>query len=142
MTAADSLVPLLTRVLAREGDDRLALSGGGKSVTYGEWGRHVLAARDALVRNGIGAGDRVAVCLPKTIATVETILGILAAGAAYVPLNHRMPVAQLLRILADLRPSLVMTTGGLADTLRNTLCDSRAQFAFGFANVAGRDHYV
>jgi amino acid adenylation domain-containing protein len=139
MTAADSLVPLLTRVLAREGDDRLALSGGGKSVTYGELRRHVLAARDALVRNGIGAGDRVAVCLPKTIATVETILGILAAGATYVPLNHRMPVAQLLRVLADLRPSLLMTTGGRAGTLRNTLCDTRAPFGFGLANVAGRD---
>src|SRR5262249_20278996 len=43
-----------------------------------------------------------------------------------------------LRVLADLRPSLLMTTGGLAGTLRNTLCETRAPFAFGLANVAGR----
>ena len=139
MTAADSVVPLLTRILTPGGDDRLALSGGGKSVTYGELRQHVLAAREALERNGIGPGDRVATCLPKTIVTVEIILGILAAGAAYVPLNHRLPMAQLLRILADLRPSLLMTTGVLADTLRNTPCWTRASLGFGLAKVAGPD---
>src|SRR5262249_22214297 len=70
------------------------------------------------------------------------ILGILAAGAAYVPLNHRLPVAQLLRVLADLRPSLLITTDGLAGTLRNTLCERRAPFGFGLANVVERDDGV
>ena len=110
MTAADRLVPLVGRILAQGDDDKLALSGGGESLTYGELRRHVLAVRETLLRNGVGAGGRVAVCLPKTPAAVATMLGILAADAAYVPLNHRLPVAQLLRILADLRPALLMTT--------------------------------
>jgi amino acid adenylation domain-containing protein len=121
------------QILAREGDEKLALSGGGATVTYGELRRQVLAVREALLRNGIGAGARVAVYLPKSTATVATILGILAADAAYVPLNHRLPLAQLLPILADLRPSLLMTTGVLADTL----CESRRPFEFRLAKVAG-----
>jgi amino acid adenylation domain-containing protein len=137
MTGADSFPAILRRILARGGDDKLALSGGGESVTYGELRRQVLAVREALLQNGIGAGARVAVCLPKTTAAVGAILGILAAGAAYVPLNHRLPLAQLLRILADLRPSLLMTTRAVADTVCSTFCNTSAPFPFRVATVAG-----
>jgi amino acid adenylation domain-containing protein len=137
MTGAESFPPLLRRILARGGDDKLALSGGGESVTYGELHRQVLAVREALLHNGIGAGARVAVCLPKSTAAVGTILGILAADAAYVPLNHRLPLAQLLRILADLWPSLLITTNALADTLCSTFRETSAPFAFRLATVAG-----
>jgi amino acid adenylation domain-containing protein len=135
---ADSFVPLLSRILAHGGEDKLALSGGGESVTYGELRRHVLAVRETLLRNGVGGGGRVAVCLPKSPAAVVTILGILAADAAYVPLNHRLPVAQLLGILADLRPSLFLTTGSLADVLCRNFCERRAPSEFRIAKVAGR----
>src|SRR5262249_2817903 len=121
MTGAGSFSPILRRILASGGDDKLALSGGGQSVTYCELRRQVLAVREALLRNGIGGGARVAVCLPKSTTAVGTILGILAADAAYVPLNHRLPLAQLLRILADLRPSLLITTNALANALCSAL---------------------
>jgi len=137
MTGADRFPPILRRILARGGDDKLALSGGGESVTYGELRRQVLAVREALLRNGIGAGARVAVCLPKTTAAVGAILGILAADAAYVPLNHRLPLAQLLRILTDLRPSLLMTTNALADMLCATFSETPPPVEFRLATVVG-----
>lgn len=40
---------------------------------------------------GIGRGDRVGVWMDKTPACVQAILGVLAAGAAYVPLDPRAP---------------------------------------------------
>jgi amino acid adenylation domain-containing protein len=133
MAGADSFAPILRRILARGGDDKLALSGGGESVTYGELRREVLAVREALLRNGIGAGARVAVCLPKSTAAIGTTLGILAVDAVYVPLNYRLPLAQLHQILTDLRPSLLMTTSALVDTL----CGTRPPFEFGLAKVVG-----
>ena len=135
---ANGYIPLLARILDRGGEDRLAVSGGGESITYGELHRQLVAVREALLRNGIGAGARVAVCVPKTISAVATILGILAAGAAYVPLNHRLPVAQLRRVLADLDPSLFVTTGAIADVFCRTYREARASFGFRLAKVSGR----
>src|SRR5262249_37862393 len=109
----------------------------GQSVTYCELRRQVLAVREALLRNGIGGGARVAVCLPKSTTAVGTILGILAADAAYVPLNHRLPLAQLLRIPAELPPFLLITTNALANALCSALSETSAQFAFRVATVAG-----
>jgi amino acid adenylation domain-containing protein len=118
-----TLPPLLRRILAPGGDDRLAVAGAGTAATFAELRRHVESLRAALERAGIGCGDRVAVCLPKTVATVETILGILAAGAAYVPLSHRLGVTQLRRLLEDLKPCLLIAERELAAQLRRSAPD-------------------
>jgi L-proline---[L-prolyl-carrier protein] ligase len=133
MAGAHNFAPIMRRILASGGDEQLALSGGGETVTYGELRQQVLAVREVLLRNGIGAGARVAVWLPKSTATIAIILGILAADAVYVPLNHRLSSAQLLHILTDLRPSLLLTTGALADSL----CETSPPLEFPVGKVAG-----
>jgi amino acid adenylation domain-containing protein len=67
----------------------------------------------------------VALCLPKSIRAVETIVAVLAVGAAYIPLNHRLPVTQLARILADLRPKLLIADAALAAPLRDAAPELR-----------------
>lgn len=86
-----------------------ALCAGRELVTYGELAQRVALRRESLHRAGVVPGDRVAICMPKSIATVETILAILAADAVYVPLNARAQPAQIARILADIRPKLLLT---------------------------------
>ncbi|HEX3066899.1 MAG TPA: AMP-binding protein, partial [Dongiaceae bacterium] len=56
--------------------------------------------------------------LPKTPETVQLIYGILAAGAAYVPLPYREAPARLGRILTAIRPALFITTGAMARLLQ------------------------
>src|SRR5205807_7119015 len=56
---------------------------------------------DRLFAAGVGPGDRVALCLRKSIDTVAAIVGILEAGAAYVPLDSTAPAERNARILAD-----------------------------------------
>jgi amino acid adenylation domain-containing protein len=74
-------------------------------------------AQDARVR----PGDRIAICLPRSLETVQIIYGILAAGAAYVPLHFQGPAARQARILASTRPSLLLTTPEWAGRLRAEL---------------------
>ncbi len=59
---------------------------------------------------GIVPGDRVAICLPKSLAAVQLLYGILAASATYVPLQFRGPPARLATILGSVRPRLLLTT--------------------------------
>ncbi len=67
---------------------------------------------------GIRPGDRIAVCLPKNLETVQAICGILSLGAAYVPLQYQGPPARLRTILVSLRPKLLVTTREMAVRLQ------------------------
>lgn len=75
-----------------------------------------LAAR--LSRWGIGRGDRVAVCLPKSIEAVAAIHGILRAGSAYVPIDPSSPPARGAAILADARVRALIVDEDRAESLR------------------------
>ncbi len=57
--------------------------------------------RDRLAHAGVKRGDRVAVCLDKSIDSVATILGILKVGAAYVPLDPTAPKSRNAYIVND-----------------------------------------
>ena len=79
------------------GEDRLdyaALNAGANRIA------HWLRAR------GIGRGDRVAVCLQRSVRAIETLLGIMKCGAAYVPMDPAYPQARIAAMLADARPVL------------------------------------
>ena len=57
---------------------------------------------------GIGSGQRVAVVMERSPEMVIAVLGTMAAGAAYVPLDPDAPAERLARLVADCRPSLVL----------------------------------
>ncbi len=110
--------PLITPLLGdRAGAAQPAVSAGNVVLSYGDLQNAITLTADELRRAGIRPGDRVAIGLPKSIATLTLILGTLTVGAAYVPLNHRLPVTQLHAVLKDLRPRLLVTTNDTAEAL-------------------------
>lgn len=117
--------PLLAGVLndGPAGSGQPALCDRSGRVSYGELREDVLRVAAWLRRSGCSAGDRIAVCLPKSRVAVELILGILAAEAVYVPLNHRLPIEAMRRIVHDLRPRLIICDRAAAEIL---LADSAA----------------
>ncbi len=65
---------------------------------------------------GVAVGDRVGIAVERSTATVAVLLGILKAGAAYVPLDPRFPESRLDLMVADSRLKLVVTSGpGVAE---------------------------
>src|SRR2546427_2560687 len=50
---------------------------------------------------GVGRGSLVAMLLPRSIDASATLLGILKAGAAYVPIDPEYPAERVVYILAD-----------------------------------------
>jgi amino acid adenylation domain-containing protein len=86
-----SLVSLVGAGANRASLDKPAVMGLDKSLSYRDLlagGRGIAAA---LREAGIGRGDRVGLWMDKTPACVQAILGVLMAGAAYVPLDPRAP---------------------------------------------------
>ncbi|MET8628233.1 non-ribosomal peptide synthetase [Kitasatospora sp. NPDC004669] len=101
---------LLRSVLERAAEDpeAVAVIDGGREVRYGALvaGADRVAAR--LRALGVRPGDRVATVLGKSADAVAVILGILRAGAAYVPLAPDLPADRLAFILADARCALAV----------------------------------
>jgi amino acid adenylation domain-containing protein len=106
-------------VAARIGP-RTAVVSGERSLTYGELDRRANQLAHRLARHGVGSGSLVGICLERSIEMVVGLLGILKAGAAYVPLDPAFPTARLAHVLADARLPLVLTEGALVDALPRT----------------------
>ena len=59
------------------------------------------AVAGGLTGIGVGPGDRVGICLARGASVVAGILGALACGAAYVPLDPSYPAERLQFMAAD-----------------------------------------
>ncbi|MCI3242925.1 amino acid adenylation domain-containing protein [Streptomyces spinosisporus] len=87
------------------------LWGGEGALSYGELADRALRIAAALAERGTRPGDTVAVSLPKGPDQIAAALGVLAAGAAYVPLGVEQPAARRDRIRATAGFRLTLTDG-------------------------------
>jgi D-alanine--poly(phosphoribitol) ligase subunit 1 len=88
----------LFRASARTWPGHAALSVEGRSWTYDELDQWSDAIADALIRSG-ARHERVALVAHKNVASYVSILGILKAGCAYVPLAPNGPQARWQRMM-------------------------------------------
>ncbi|MDX2090267.1 MAG: amino acid adenylation domain-containing protein [Kofleriaceae bacterium] len=95
----------------------IALSFEGDDVTYGELERRANQLARHLIALGAGPEVRIGVFVERSIEMVVGILGILKAGAAYVPLETKAPADRLAFILEDARAPIVITQERLAGQL-------------------------
>ncbi|WP_261748672.1 non-ribosomal peptide synthetase [Pseudomonas citronellolis] len=78
-----------------------ALVQGGRSLDFAELAARAEAVAAALLDAGCQRGERVAVCMDKGIEQIIAVLGILRAGAAYLPLDTSQPEARRELILEN-----------------------------------------
>jgi amino acid adenylation domain-containing protein len=118
MKARGTLPGLLEASAARY-PERLALDvPDGATISYRDLDRLTDRVRDRLQHWGIQPGDRVGICLPKSIDAVAAIFGSLKAGAAYVPVDAEAPAERRAYILDDCSVRVVVCTGAAAESLR------------------------
>ena len=86
---------------ARTRADHIALEFGNEVLTYGELNRHANQVAHALISRGVVPGDLVGIYLKKSPRLYATMLGILKAGAGYVPIDPRFPLERIRAILED-----------------------------------------
>ena len=90
---------------------------GVGSITYGDLDALSDRLRDRLTQLGVGRGDRVGIYLRKSIDSVATLLGVLKAGAAYVPVDPGAPATRGAYILHNCAVKVVVVEAALADKL-------------------------
>jgi amino acid adenylation domain-containing protein/non-ribosomal peptide synthase protein (TIGR01720 family) len=107
---------LFARQAARA-PDAPAVMFDGRPLTYGDLGRWAGGLAHRLRGLGLRQGARAGFCLQRSPAALAAMLGILEAGAAYVPLDPESPPERLAAIVADSGMELLLTDGHLARAL-------------------------
>jgi long-chain acyl-CoA synthetase len=111
-----ALTGLLDAAVSRF-DDRVALDFMGATTTYGQLGRSVARAAEALRRLGVEAGDRVALVLPNCPQHVVAFYAVLRLRALVVEHNPLYTGDELAHQLADHGARVVICWRRLAGTV-------------------------
>ncbi|MEW6612820.1 MAG: amino acid adenylation domain-containing protein [Pseudomonadota bacterium] len=82
-------------------------------LDYAELNRRANRLAHRLQAQGLGPEDRVGVCLPRSVDLLVAVLGVLKAGAAYVPLDPSYPPERLAFMCRDAGIGLLLTHGHL-----------------------------
>ncbi|MFG2139521.1 amino acid adenylation domain-containing protein [Streptomyces sp. NPDC048650] len=120
--ATDAPVPseLLHDAFLRQAESRPnapAVITAARTLDYGEVDRRSDRIARWLIDRGAGPGVLVAIVMDKSWEQVVAALGILKAGAAYVPVDAAMPGRRLRMIMETAGIELVLTRSAVADGL-------------------------
>ncbi|MET8648637.1 amino acid adenylation domain-containing protein [Nocardia aurea] len=97
--------------------DAVALTTDTARLTYRELSERARELAGALLARGIEPEDVVAISLPRDERAIVAVLAVLAAGAAYVPVDTALPAARVESILRQARPKLVLVRDGYGGEL-------------------------
>ncbi|MFE7646434.1 amino acid adenylation domain-containing protein [Streptomyces phaeoluteigriseus] len=92
----------------------------GATVSYGDLADRAHRLAHLLVERGVRPGQVVALMADRSAHTVTAVLAVLAAGAAYLPIDPAYPDERIAYVLDDARPAAVLTTAAVADRVPAT----------------------
>ncbi|MBU6399476.1 MAG: amino acid adenylation domain-containing protein, partial [Verrucomicrobia bacterium] len=92
----------------------IAVTVADRRLTYEELDRRSNQLAHHLRGLGVGRGQRVGLCVKRSLEMMIGLFGILKAGAAYVPLDPVFPAERLQYMAQDVQMALLLSTRDLA----------------------------
>ncbi|MDF3313905.1 AMP-binding protein, partial [Rhodococcus sp. T2V] len=86
-----------------------AVRDRGRAVTYAELDHRAHQVARALIRQGIGPEDLVAVAVPRSYESVLALWSVANTGAGYVPIDPTHPVDRIAYTLGDCGAAIGLT---------------------------------
>ncbi len=120
----ERLEQLLQTSAAAHPDAVAFADGFGKSITYGQMQTAVDAGAGRLREMGVRPGDRVGLCLPKTVDTLVLVYSILRAEAAYVPVDMSAPARRSATVFSDCGVRALFCADDTASPIADALVDA------------------
>jgi amino acid adenylation domain-containing protein len=101
--------------------DSIAIIFREEQLTYRELDERANRLAHCLQQQGVGPESLVAILVPRSVEMVVSVLGVLKAGGAYLPLDVAYPPERLRLMLDDSGASVMLTSGTVADTVLNAM---------------------
>ena len=111
-TAAPGTVLALLDAAVAHVPERRAVADEHETLTWSALAARVAAGRDALRAAGIGPGAHVAIVLPSSVAFVESLLAVLATGAAAFPAPATARIGELRRLVEGTAIDAIVAPAG------------------------------
>ena len=100
-------------------NDDIAVIASDKTLTYDELNRLSNRIAHSLIEKGIQKGDIVAFALPRRGYLIAVMFGILKSGAAYLPIDPKLPQERIEYILSDSKSRLFITEESIDELTEN-----------------------
>lgn len=97
-----------------------AIEFEGMELSYCELNERANRVAHYLIGSGVGEGARIGICVERSLDMVVGLLGILKAGAAYVPLDPRYPQERLNYMVEDSGAKVLLAQATLAGKVSST----------------------
>jgi amino acid adenylation domain-containing protein/thioester reductase-like protein len=97
--------------------DAVAVVDAGRTLTYAELNAQADRLAEHLAATGVRSGAIVGLCVERSAEMTVGLLGILKAGAAYLPLDPNYPAERLRFLLADAGARVLLTQSRLRPKL-------------------------
>jgi amino acid adenylation domain-containing protein len=125
----DKCIHQLFEAQAERSADAIAVVYEHEELSYAELDRRANQLAHHLRSLGVGRETLVAICVERSVEMLVGLLGILKAGAAYVPLDPSYPLSRLTSMLEDSQAPVVITQERLVHVLpahgQNVICLDR-----------------
>jgi len=95
---------------ANKTPDRPAIVFGNKKITYRELNERANQLGHYLKKKGVGPETLVPVCVERSIEMLVSILGVLKAGGAYLPIDPEYPEERIEYMLQDSNSNIIVTS--------------------------------
>lgn len=93
------------------GSDAVALRDSEVEVTYKELHDRSNRLARKLIRLGVGAGDRVALMLPRSVEHVVAVWAVARTGGAFIPVDPSYPNERIAHMIAESGATMAIAPG-------------------------------
>jgi amino acid adenylation domain-containing protein len=119
----DSSIPQIFRDQSRLTPQSIAVRFCGRCLSYGELDQVSDRIAHALAARGVRGGDVVGLFMDRALELPAVLLGILKAGAAYVPIDPAYPRPRVRYQIADSGVRVTVTTVARVNELNDSSCE-------------------
>ncbi|WP_372404840.1 amino acid adenylation domain-containing protein [Streptomyces luteireticuli] len=113
---SEAVHELFARQAARR-PDGIAVEFEGTELSYAELDARANQLARHLIASGVERGDKVVVSVGRSPELMVALLGVLKAGAAFVPVDIGHPRARTELVLEHVAPKMLLATGAVLDRL-------------------------
>ena len=103
--------------------EAIAIRFDGESLSYAELARRSNQLARLLIERGVGPDSIVPILIDRSPLAIVAILGVLAAGGAYLPMDPEAPLPRIQVMAADSGAALLLTATEHAATAAVLGCD-------------------
>ncbi|MGZ6507169.1 MAG: non-ribosomal peptide synthetase, partial [Tumebacillaceae bacterium] len=115
---ANTLVPTALETQAARTPDRIAIVSGDEKLTYRELHERANQVAHYLRKQGAGPETLVGISLERSLLLPIVVLGVMKAGAAFVPLDPSYPSERLAVMIEDAQINLIVSQQRVAHVLQ------------------------